>query len=111
LGYWKVESFTVNGVDSISELTCDQYYFDYPDNVGATCDPKDSTYFNGTWEFVNHKKGLQIFGNSSSDRGKTAFVTSDVLEWEVMRLTERQLWLKVKFNNKEYYDKFGLINN
>ena len=61
---------------------------------------------NGVWNFTDNKKDLTIYGNPSSNLGKTPFVTFSSLDWEIQRLTDKQMWLKINYNGKEYYTKF-----
>src|SRR5205814_1817995 len=64
LGSWHVESFTVDGADSISPSICQRYYFYDTEGahrgVSSSC---DSTIFDGEWKFVDHKKKLRVNGS------------------------------------------------
>lgn len=109
-GLWEVESFLVNGADSIALLSCKQYYFRGKDWQTISAFSCPGTIFDGGFGFEDNKKVLFISG-SSFDKGTTPFVTNTSLRWDIQRLTNKQMWLKANLNNKEYYNKFKKIRD
>ncbi len=77
--------------------------------VGLGCSNKGS--FGGDWDFTNDKKDLTIHGIPSSNLGETPFITGLQVNWEIQRLTDKQMWLKVNYNGIEYYTKFNKLKD
>lgn len=112
IGKWEVESFLIDGSDSISQLTCIKYNFfrvERDQQMGSEgCTVGGA---GGEWGFKNHKRNLEITVEIYSG-AKTPFPATNtwgdvsILSWEIQKLTNDQMWLKVNFNGKEYYTKF-----
>ena len=115
---WDVDSFIANGHDSTaylkSQLFYGNYYFRKPesDNNGrfayhplynSNCDGS------GQWEFTNNKKSIIISAIYSTFGHIGPFRLDDSIAkvtWDIMRLTQKDLWLKTTYNGKEYFVKF-----
>jgi hypothetical protein len=116
IGDWEIESFLIDGNDSLSQLTCTSYSFYKNDDTtnrhfhsSESC-PAGS---GGDWGIKNHGKELVLY--VSIDSGAvtpfpingtlTGYPKVSNLSWEIQRLKNRQMWLKTSLNNKEYYIK------
>lgn len=111
LGSWDVETFLINDIDSISQLTRTNYPF---------ANPEGTNYFgghnDGKYKFENHGKNIRLTLITSSQEKtpfpitspSTGYPVSD-LSWEIQRLTYKEFWLKINYNNKEYYLKMKKI--
>jgi hypothetical protein len=122
VGKWSVEYFAINGYDSTaylqSQLLFGTYNFSkekegrgefvYNSNGNTGSDPSHYYSAGGYWNFVDHKKSIQIV-SSSSHPGRHfnigAFAADQTL-WEIQKLTEKKLWLKCIYNGQEYFVKF-----
>lgn len=115
IGTWSVESFSVNGEDSTSQLTCNAYTFKDKGHREMSWCGHSTT--GDAWMLLNHKENISIHLILDSTE-KTPFPISyndtfspydfgSSLSWEIQRLTNKQMWLKINFNSKEYYIKFN----
>lgn len=81
VGEWQIEEATVNGAavdpDSYSEYTL---IFERDGTARITY---GALTYKGTWEFIDDKKKLRSIG-----------LTGDEVESTIIRLTNKQLWLK-----------------
>ena len=117
-GGWQVETFLVNGIDSTAEVPKDTF------NANATCfftfcpcsDTKREktitvcTGNEGIWDFKDSKKDILIIDIlGSSGIFFYPFVSAERTEWKIMRLTNKEMWLKVMISNNEYYVKYKKI--
>ncbi len=115
-GDYKVQLFSVNGVDSTSQLTCNTYSFD------KTTVKKEIICCTGvgTWNMIGDDKIMDISIHFPNPQlVKTPFpvtficcpvdnwaTISSILRWEIQKLTNKEMWLKTTFAGKEYYIKF-----
>jgi hypothetical protein len=111
-GYYDVDFFSINDIDSTS------YYMD-----SCGCDlwisPGDSktlTYLcvltackdgkgEDTWgSFLlsTHRNKLFVSYDSTSMVGIGPFSSGTYTEWDIQRLTNKNLWMKTTFNGKDY---------
>jgi hypothetical protein len=118
LGNYRVESFLIDGADSTSQLTCLKYSF-YRSKEHQLLKSLECTGVGigeADWKFENHHKELYIsveLGKMSKTPfpGNACMQLCSVLSWEIQRLTEKEMWLKVESGGREYYVKFKRIYN
>ena len=113
---WDVAYFSINGYDSTAYLRSQPFYGTYKFERPAKGDPGRCFYYSanslydgvGNWGFDNNKKSVAIDGGS----GYTGYIGPYGpvrVEWDIMRLTQKELWLKTTYNGKEYFVKFHSI--
>ena len=106
IGYWEVESFFVDGVDSTSVYchpACIIYHFGMRESWSTQGIGIDY-YLEGKWHFSNWKKNIVI----ENLGGKKPLLVSPYdtsQEWEIQKLTKREFWIRTNYNNTEYYLK------
>ena len=101
LGSWKVQKYLIDGADltavkypNLSANTC---YFGFSHTAqyaGDSCDSID-----GKWSFDNNRTHLAI---STKSLKTGSLFLAEAIEWEIMRLTNKELHLKTTFSSKEY---------
>ncbi len=107
IGSYDIYKFTVNGNDSttainqqliISNGTQCSINFSDADNqqriMGGTC--------YGNWSFVGHKERLFIDLSDDQTFSIGPFLTRSSLEWNITKLVEGKVHLKVNYNNIDY---------
>lgn len=112
VGYWDVESFTVDGIDSTAYLKSQPNYgwyifyseseFGGNDQYSFQC----GTSISGYWKFANKKNDLFIHLYYYNGGAVGPYGANDVT-WEIRRLETRELWLKTTYNGKIYFIKFN----
>ena|ERR1700746_1574667 len=113
---WDVVYFSINGYDSTTYLRSQPFYgtfeFDRPegDNPGRFIyNALDHHYAGGgSWGFSDNKKNVSVscFVDNSSFTGNIGPYRAKNVNWKIMRLSEKDLWLKTTYNGKEYFVKF-----
>ncbi len=116
VGSWNIGKYTVNGSDStqalLSRVPCERpMRFEKPKGGNVVC------YFvcsgaisiDGLWSFEGNKEKLHI-KNYADTAIKVAFPPISLspnspryINWDIIRLTNKEMWLKVNYNNAEYY--------
>jgi hypothetical protein len=120
IGSYSVIQYTVNGIDSL-ELYNDSMYnrfdiiFDKNTNDfgygidGYRSDGKHSSLV-GHWEFNDNKTNLIVSSSTCYSgfepyhysSGTGPFINNATPEWEIIRLTSKEVKMKTNFNSKEY---------
>ena len=101
-GKWEFEYFEVNGSDSTAFLkgvfTEPPYYAFEPEGgngekeaFGVLC--------SGHWGFAEHHRYLLVNIHCSYAIGPYG---APEIEWRILRLTNKELWLKTDYNLKQY---------
>jgi hypothetical protein len=108
-GYYDVNSFSINDIDSTTY---------YKDSCG--CDlwisPGESKIVNyvciltackgedtwGSFLLSNKRDKLFISFDSTSMGGIGPLSSNTYIEWEIARLTNKNLWIKTNYNGKDY---------
>lgn len=118
---WDVEYFSVDGVDSTGFLRnkpqYGKYIFSAKDQEG-NCEyvyQSNSTTYRewGKWNFIDKKNNLEIYyyPKPNTTPFSVGAYNATYQVWEIQRLTEKDLWLKCTYQNKEYYVKFKRSRN
>jgi len=112
-GYYDVTSFTVNDIESYSiyndSCGCDLYIglgsskLTTSDLVLTACTKGDDTW--GTFLFSKNHKKLFINYDSTDLKGYGPMGSKKYSEWDIYKLTNKELWIKTNFNNKDYFVK------
>jgi len=118
-GTWDVEYFSINGNDSTSYLKSKYYYgmyalFQKHDSHVCTYLLNDPNYtLRGDWQLIDNKSrklGIYFFPWPGYSEHLGPYRAS--AEWEIRRLTEKEMWLKTIYNDgREYFVKFKLFKN
>jgi len=128
LGEWAVDYFSINGYDSTAYLKSQALYgtysFEKPDhgypggfvyNCAGNRGADTSKYYSqeGKWEFSNDKKNIIITSNYDYPPWRHfnigPYTALGVITWRIMRLEEKELWLKMTYTDgREYFIKFTL---
>jgi hypothetical protein len=111
-GEYEITSYTINGEDSLS-LYCDslknhlEIYFDKADldiNLNIW-----GTRADGAWRVLlcscnlTNDNSIFNFNHCGGDIGTGPFTPiSQKIEWEILRLTKKELKMKTTYNGKEY---------
>ena len=121
-GIWEPEMFLVNGIDSIDKLKADTCYAPYIFNkkaengddrlVMTSSIYRPGCWKSGIWLFKEHKKKLltEFRGTSGKNTIIGPYGLDNVeLEWDILRLTNAELWLKINYLGVEYECHFKQI--
>jgi len=119
VGKWGVAAYYVNGADSTQYILNSPYYGVY--ELRSRKHNYEAHYLaigpysrNSKWSFegvgMNEKTKIHIGFSSIGQPGYLAPYDGNAW-WEIRRLTEKEMWLKTVYNNKEYLVKFRLIAN
>lgn len=111
-GVWELESYTVDGADSLAQLlartnNCDQYSFerkqkggDWPFSFGCA-----TGHIGGvSWSFSENKSKLGVYDGYTTPPYSIrlgAFIYAGI-SWTILRLTNKEMWLQANFSGKEY---------
>ena len=113
---WKVDYFSINDYDSTNYLLSKPYIGSYifsKEKEGHA----DFTYLSddhhygagGEWEFKDDKSELHIYCHSDTPgvHFSVGAFAADNATWQIMRLTENEMWLKTNFTDgRTYFVKF-----
>lgn len=109
---WEIELFTVNDIDSLSQLMtqniyCETYKLEYSYNnyylIGTDCNGNAPSHeYWGLWAFsgMNHFISFYFFLPERTE----LFVDK---QWSIETLTAEKLWLKTTYNNNNYEIHFN----
>jgi len=118
-GAYTLTQYTVNGTDSLS-LYNDSlgliFWFMYDDvNSIKLCiidrSRKDGGWatLNWKWRFKNKNKVIDIESAGGSTNGTGPFGINKLPEWEILRLTNKEIKMKTNYNYKEYLIKLETL--
>ena len=117
-GGWQAEYFEVNGNDSTSALPRDPlnsnmpcYYTFCPCGEDAKSKTIMGACANGKWDFKNGSKDILVIDIDGTSVYEYPFVQMDITEWSIIRLTNKEMWLKTDVSNNEYFVKYKKIEN
>ena len=112
-GVYTLTKHTVNGEDSLSLYKdslgqkFDFFYNDIEDFNSCIISGNRMDgyycYIKWDWRLVDKNKILQIFNSDGTIIGTGPFGKRKKPEWEIIRLTNKELYMKTTFNGKEYY--------
>jgi len=112
-GYYTLTKYTVNGTDSLSlfnDSLCFKFHFytqhdDYNSYCSVEGERKDGNYsqLHWMWNFKDNNKSIIVYDTSASSNGTGPFGYNKLPEWEILRLTNKELNMKTTFSGKEYY--------
>ena len=95
-----VTSFMVNGADSthsVPSIGMITFLEDEHQHVLHTA------YFSGEWNFYDKKKYLQIYAYPNTAGHQYGVLLAPLkLNWRILKLTDRELHLKIDFRGKNY---------
>ncbi len=121
IGTWDVENLTVDGIDSTANFKANPNYCEYPIIIEDINDHDDYSLFifpncsgkvlNGDlWEIPKNKKKLIFYFEYDSTQVELypILLNEDIsINWIILRLNNKQLWVKSNFHNKEYFLKLN----
>ena len=110
-GDYTLTKYTVNGVDSLSlyndslDLIIHSHPHQDDSNIYFVFSGKNesSTGFVMICILINKNKILKALGTSGLPIGTGPFGKDKKPEWEILRLTNKELNMKTTYNGKEYY--------
>jgi hypothetical protein len=79
---WKVESYTINGVDSTTSYTAAEYTIQFNKNNSVVETILGASFDNGTWAFDSKKDNILLTRSS---------VVSTL---QILKLEKKELWLQ-----------------
>ena len=104
-GIYEVEHLFIDGADSTTEVTGQSYYGKV--SFLYDCDNTDISSLSGagihgSWKLTDDKDklGISLFPSNFIPVGPYGFHA--YIEWEILRLTNKEMWLKVFYSNKMY---------
>lgn len=104
-GDYQIASYFINDYDS-TEMMKSQLFLTHPYGGYIAFHMVDhkkiisGSTFGGEWDFHENKKYLRINLSNDSMYPIGPFLTKETLDWEITKLTERELHLKVDFKGK-----------
>jgi hypothetical protein len=128
-GNYKLTTYTVNGADSLNlfnDSLCNNLKFFHDNNSntdGCTINGvrNDGAYNALVWTWhldknnsiliVTYSSCLTGIGVISWPSGTGPFVDTAKPEWNILRLTNKEIKMKTNFNNKEYIIKLNAIKS
>lgn len=125
-GIWEPYEYTIDGVDSLAQIKSHPcygllsitYHKDYGRNYAAIVNPNTLTEacgLDGGWDLDNRKKNLWIILSTKSYNvyalHPIPYFNVNLGGWVIRRLTEKELWLRVSFDGKEYFVKYNKIKD
>jgi len=112
-GVYTLTKYTVNGEDSLSlfndslSLKFDFFYndIDYVDLCLIGSFRKDGKWSQLYlyWKLINDDKTLNVYKSSGSSNGTGPFGNNKIVDWEILKLRNKKIWMKTTYNNKEYH--------
>ncbi len=99
---WDVTHFSINGYDSTDYLRNQPFYYRYNFYSEGRC---QCSGLSGNWVYIDKKKSIYIHLNNYTIGSIGPYRANDVT-WEILRLNQKELWLKTIFSGKEYIVKF-----
>lgn len=117
VGEWEVDYFAINGYDSTSYVRSLPYFgkigfYKTEDSHGRCTFSYFSNNYDyktfGYWEFKNNKNDIyihQVSLNPPINFSIGPYGAGDAT-WDIMRLKDKELWLKSNYDGKEYFIKF-----
>jgi hypothetical protein len=116
-GVYTLTKYTVNGEDSLSlfndslSLTFDFYYndIDYINSclIGSFRNDGKFTVIYMHWKLINDDKILNVYETLGSTVGTGPFGDNKIADWKILKLRNKEIWMKTTYNNKEYYIELG----
>jgi hypothetical protein len=116
-GVWDVTYFSINGHDSTEYLKSKNFYgmYDFFHNDdGLQLNYISDAAFSrtGYWDLNGNSKNLQINFKPGNIHPEHLGPYRANSEWEIRRLTEKEMWLKTFYSDgSEYFVKFKLFKN
>ncbi len=122
-GFWELEYLFINDVDStaaVKSQLCDgllelsiPYQLNHQGEWKISPDTNVCKQCKGDWAFSKDKKTLYI-GRSNTDTCEFNFVgpflSSNYVNWEIEKLTFKQLWLSTVFNGQNCWAHFKKVD-
>lgn len=110
---WEITEFLINGHDSMEIIGADRR------SVQINLDKDDYQNINlhatnsyGHWELIDNKKifSINIEFHSVEIYSLSIFYGGSYTEWEILRLSKKDFWIKTLYNNMEYLIKMKKKN-
>jgi hypothetical protein len=112
LGKWKINSFTVDGADSLNFLKSDpgfcsdyQLEFSRDDIFGNRMESPCAHFGNNYWGVTDDKAQFKLVFHTDTSSAKLFPIQLNEYKtvlWTIDRLTRKDFWLKINFANKNY---------
>lgn len=122
-GVWDVETFYVNDINLTENFKSNKHYTELVIVTEDCLKPSfldfdimeinnGSPYLNYSyyWDFTNDKKNIiceyanecQSIDTLNINFNIDLFIDKIDIEWQILRLTQNELWLKTEYNNNNY---------
>jgi hypothetical protein len=124
-GIYRLTQYDVNNIDSLvlfNDSLCDtlQFYHSEDSNtnvlkIDGRQNDGGKIYFDGTWKLSNNDKIFILYSFAAYSHGIVHSATGPfsyftTTEWEILRLTNKEVKMKTIFNSKEYLIKLEVLN-